>query len=111
MNVKLSISTSLPYDLVLGHDWLFFCRETLPHTSFGLSSGICHPGQQPTMSPSHSAQQAPNTAAMDTGTQISANTPSLSALAMSPWLAAVHLHLFLYHLLYHEYNDIFESFA
>jgi hypothetical protein len=38
MNVKLSISTSLPYDLVLGRDWLFFCHETLPHTSFRLSS-------------------------------------------------------------------------
>ncbi|KAJ7705942.1 hypothetical protein B0H14DRAFT_3026855, partial [Mycena olivaceomarginata] len=33
-----------PYDLVLGCDWLFFCRETLPHSSFNLSSGVVQPG-------------------------------------------------------------------
>ncbi|KAJ7874033.1 hypothetical protein B0H14DRAFT_3859896 [Mycena olivaceomarginata] len=35
----LSVTSTLPYDVVLGRDWLLFCRETLPHTSFDLSSG------------------------------------------------------------------------
>ncbi|KAF8162204.1 hypothetical protein K438DRAFT_1985325 [Mycena galopus ATCC 62051] len=39
MHTKLSVTSTLPYDVVLGRDWLFFCRETLPHTSFDLSSG------------------------------------------------------------------------
>jgi hypothetical protein len=70
-----------------------------------------------------SSHSASNTAAMDTGTQISVTEPSLCeflvinivcdaqnsylyqilavvALAMRPWLAAVHLHLILRHLLY-----------
>jgi hypothetical protein len=40
MNVKLSVTASLPYDLLLGCDWLFFCGKTLLHASFLLSSGI-----------------------------------------------------------------------
>jgi hypothetical protein len=32
------------YDLVLGLDWFFFYRQTLPQASFHLSSGIIHPG-------------------------------------------------------------------
>ncbi|KAJ7339032.1 hypothetical protein DFH08DRAFT_938813 [Mycena albidolilacea] len=43
MHIKASICLDLPYNLVLGRDWLFFCRETLPHLSFTLSSGIVHP--------------------------------------------------------------------
>lgn len=46
MHMKLSVSPGLAHDLVLGRDWLFFCRETLPHASFHLSSGIVHPGWQ-----------------------------------------------------------------
>jgi hypothetical protein len=37
--------TELPYDLVLGRDWLFFCRETIPHATFALTSGIVCPGK------------------------------------------------------------------
>ncbi|KAJ7793179.1 hypothetical protein B0H14DRAFT_2927620 [Mycena olivaceomarginata] len=43
MHIKASICSDLPYDLVLGRDWLFSCRETLPHSSFTLSSGVVHP--------------------------------------------------------------------
>ncbi|KAJ7921061.1 hypothetical protein B0H13DRAFT_2318816 [Mycena leptocephala] len=45
MHMKLRICSDLPYDLVLGRDWLFFCRETLPHASFILSSGVVTPGR------------------------------------------------------------------
>ncbi|KAJ7739726.1 hypothetical protein B0H14DRAFT_3898109, partial [Mycena olivaceomarginata] len=45
MHIKVSVSPELPYDLVLGRDWLFFCRETLPHSSFTLSSGVVQPGR------------------------------------------------------------------
>ncbi|KAJ7892277.1 hypothetical protein B0H14DRAFT_3126136, partial [Mycena olivaceomarginata] len=44
MHVKLSLCSELPYDLVLGRDWLFFSRQTLPQTSFTLSSGVVCPG-------------------------------------------------------------------
>ncbi|KAJ7306659.1 hypothetical protein DFH08DRAFT_1088893 [Mycena albidolilacea] len=40
MHIKASICSDLPYDLVLGRDWLFFCRETLPHSSFTLSPAL-----------------------------------------------------------------------
>ncbi|KAJ7208402.1 hypothetical protein C8J57DRAFT_1540696 [Mycena rebaudengoi] len=30
---------SLPFDLVLGRDWLHFCRDSLPNSRFILSSG------------------------------------------------------------------------
>ncbi|KAJ7830668.1 hypothetical protein B0H14DRAFT_3872539 [Mycena olivaceomarginata] len=46
MHMKLSIAAGLPYDLVLGRDWLFFCRETLLLVSFNLPSGIVGPRQQ-----------------------------------------------------------------
>ncbi|KAJ7873126.1 hypothetical protein B0H14DRAFT_3131412 [Mycena olivaceomarginata] len=45
MNIKLSVCSELPYDLVLGRDWLFFCRETIPHATFALTSGIVCPGK------------------------------------------------------------------
>ncbi|KAJ7870292.1 hypothetical protein B0H14DRAFT_3440126 [Mycena olivaceomarginata] len=48
MHMTLSVVTDLPYDLILGRDWLFFCRQTLPQASFQLSSGVVHIGQQPT---------------------------------------------------------------
>ncbi|KAJ7439569.1 hypothetical protein B0H11DRAFT_2205761 [Mycena galericulata] len=44
MHMNLIVRPSLPYDLVLGRDWLFFCRQTLPHASFTLSSGVVTPG-------------------------------------------------------------------
>ncbi|KAJ7330323.1 hypothetical protein DFH08DRAFT_312224 [Mycena albidolilacea] len=34
MHLSLSVNSPLAYDLVLGQDWLFFCRETLPGASF-----------------------------------------------------------------------------
>ncbi|KAJ7750714.1 hypothetical protein DFH07DRAFT_827427, partial [Mycena maculata] len=53
MHMKLCVVASLTYDLVLGRDWLFFCRQTMPHASFHLSSGIVHPGQRESVVPSH----------------------------------------------------------
>jgi hypothetical protein len=44
MHTKLRVCSGLLYNLVLGHDWLFFCRQTLPHTFFFLSSGTITPG-------------------------------------------------------------------
>ncbi|KAJ7218937.1 hypothetical protein C8J57DRAFT_1254638 [Mycena rebaudengoi] len=44
MQMKLSVCSSLPYDLVLGRDWLLFCRDTLPNGSFTLSSGVVQVG-------------------------------------------------------------------
>ncbi|KAJ7868829.1 hypothetical protein B0H14DRAFT_2572254 [Mycena olivaceomarginata] len=41
--IPLSATSGLPYDLVLSRDWIFFYRETLPHTSFLLSYGIFRP--------------------------------------------------------------------
>ena len=40
MYLKAFVAADLPFDLVLGWDWLFFYRQTLPHTSFVLSSGV-----------------------------------------------------------------------
>ncbi|KAF7367943.1 ATP-dependent DNA helicase [Mycena sanguinolenta] len=51
MNMKFSVASGLSYDLVLGRDWIFFCRETLPHASFLLSSGIFPPPQPSNPSP------------------------------------------------------------
>jgi hypothetical protein len=53
MHMKLSVTPSLAYDLVLGRDWLFFCCETLPYASFHLSVGIVRPGQPPSGAHSH----------------------------------------------------------
>ncbi|KAJ6546082.1 hypothetical protein DFH09DRAFT_1282058, partial [Mycena vulgaris] len=39
-DVELAISASLPFDLVLGHDWLQLCQTTLPYASFDLASGV-----------------------------------------------------------------------
>ncbi|KAJ7796826.1 hypothetical protein B0H14DRAFT_2913509, partial [Mycena olivaceomarginata] len=36
MDMSLSVSSPLAYDLVLGWDWLFFCRETYPVPLFSL---------------------------------------------------------------------------
>jgi hypothetical protein len=44
MHMSLSVSSSLAYDLVLSWDWLFFCQETVPSTSFQLTSGVIHTG-------------------------------------------------------------------
>jgi hypothetical protein len=40
LNVQLAISASLPFDLVLGHDWLQLSQTTLPYASFDLASGL-----------------------------------------------------------------------
>ncbi|KAJ6574051.1 hypothetical protein B0H19DRAFT_1063061 [Mycena capillaripes] len=45
MNMKLSVVYEITYDLVLGRDWILFCRQTLPHASFSLSSGVFYPAQ------------------------------------------------------------------
>ncbi|KAJ6573355.1 hypothetical protein B0H10DRAFT_2444127 [Mycena sp. CBHHK59/15] len=76
MHTKLSVTSDLPYDLVLGRDWLFFCRETLPHTSFDLSSGTVSPGHRPPAPLGLSGDPASNLSAMDVDTQHRMDTPS-----------------------------------
>jgi hypothetical protein len=44
MHMKLHVFLDLPYDLVLGCGWLFFCQQTLSHASFVLSSVAIAPG-------------------------------------------------------------------
>ncbi|KAJ6460624.1 hypothetical protein C8R45DRAFT_1109037 [Mycena sanguinolenta] len=39
INVNLAIKDSLPFDLVLGHDWHLLCRDSLPNACSLLSSG------------------------------------------------------------------------
>ncbi|KAJ6530478.1 hypothetical protein DFH09DRAFT_934176, partial [Mycena vulgaris] len=39
IDMDLPIVSSLPTDLLLGRDWLRYCRESLPETTFYLSSG------------------------------------------------------------------------
>lgn len=39
VEMELSIASSLTFDLVLNHDWLQYCRESVPETCFYLSSG------------------------------------------------------------------------
>ncbi|KAJ7504635.1 hypothetical protein B0H11DRAFT_2273245 [Mycena galericulata] len=51
MPIKLSVCLDLPYDLVLGRDWSFFCRQTLTYASFTLSSGVVWLGKP--SNPSH----------------------------------------------------------
>jgi hypothetical protein len=55
MHMNLSVASGIPYDLILGRDWIFFCRQTLPHASFTLSSGFAHPGQLRVCSPPDSS--------------------------------------------------------
>ncbi|KAJ7813275.1 hypothetical protein B0H14DRAFT_3150015 [Mycena olivaceomarginata] len=40
VQMDLSVASSLPFDLVLGRDWLQYCREPVPDTCFHLSSGL-----------------------------------------------------------------------
>ncbi|KAJ7451991.1 hypothetical protein FB451DRAFT_1566039 [Mycena latifolia] len=42
MNVQLSIQASLSCDLVLAHNWMFYCRNAFPNTRFVLGSGSVH---------------------------------------------------------------------
>jgi hypothetical protein len=39
LQIKLSVTSSLPFDLVLGRDWLQFIRDSLPNACFHLTSG------------------------------------------------------------------------
>ncbi|KAJ7739463.1 hypothetical protein DFH07DRAFT_965750 [Mycena maculata] len=97
MHMKLSVTAGLPYDLVLGRDWVFFCRQTLPHTSFSLSSGIVSPGQ-PRIS---SLSEASVTEVVPPSPVVGDNTADMrpqSVSAMSLWFVAVHLRLVLHHL-------------
>ncbi|KAJ7460155.1 hypothetical protein FB451DRAFT_1500391 [Mycena latifolia] len=52
-HMQLFIASSLPFDLVLGRDWLLLCREALPNAHFYLSSGILdsRPPQKATVQP------------------------------------------------------------
>ncbi|KAJ7646900.1 hypothetical protein FB45DRAFT_1051495 [Roridomyces roridus] len=38
-------SGDLEYDLILGRDWLTFCRQTQPQTTFTLTTGPIQPGK------------------------------------------------------------------
>ncbi|KAJ6486449.1 hypothetical protein C8R47DRAFT_1128473 [Mycena vitilis] len=39
MDVQLTITGSLPFDLVLGRDWISYCRKNCPEACVVLSSG------------------------------------------------------------------------
>ncbi|KAF7350249.1 hypothetical protein MVEN_01328400 [Mycena venus] len=39
VQMELSVASSLPFDVVLGRDWLQYCRKSVPSASFHLSSG------------------------------------------------------------------------
>ncbi|KAJ7105280.1 hypothetical protein C8R44DRAFT_987707, partial [Mycena epipterygia] len=74
MHTKLSVTSGLPYDLVLGRDWLFFCREMLPHSSFDLSSGTVTPGQPPAAPLGPSVPPGSNLGAMEVKAECSMDT-------------------------------------
>ncbi|KAJ7830092.1 hypothetical protein B0H14DRAFT_3143688 [Mycena olivaceomarginata] len=71
----LSVTSTLPYDVVLGRDWLLFCRETLPHTSLDLSSGSVSPGHRPPPPVDQCGHPDSNSSAMDVDAQPCAATP------------------------------------
>ncbi|KAJ7350876.1 hypothetical protein DFH08DRAFT_995936, partial [Mycena albidolilacea] len=39
-HINVAVTSSLSFDIVLGRDWLQYCREAVPDTCFQLSSGI-----------------------------------------------------------------------
>jgi hypothetical protein len=39
LQIQLPVTSSLPFDLVLGRDWLQFSRDSLPNACFHLTSG------------------------------------------------------------------------
>ncbi|KAJ6531530.1 hypothetical protein DFH09DRAFT_1370526, partial [Mycena vulgaris] len=40
LHMDLPVASSLPFDIVLGRDWLQYCREALPETVIHMSSGL-----------------------------------------------------------------------
>ncbi|KAJ7465543.1 hypothetical protein FB451DRAFT_1561364, partial [Mycena latifolia] len=60
MHMDLAVTSDLPYDIVLGRDWSFLCRETLPNAFFDLSSGVVCLGPR-----TGSSQNASQTCPMD----------------------------------------------
>ncbi|KAJ6493792.1 hypothetical protein DFH09DRAFT_1338006 [Mycena vulgaris] len=66
LDVELAISASLPFDLVLGHDWLQLCQTTLPYASFDLASGVLN--LQATSRGSPAAAANPSITAFHSGT-------------------------------------------
>ncbi|KAJ6578933.1 hypothetical protein B0H10DRAFT_2236042 [Mycena sp. CBHHK59/15] len=42
MNVQLAVTASLRSDLVLGRDWMSYCRDAFPNARFLLHSGSIH---------------------------------------------------------------------
>ncbi|KAF8215302.1 hypothetical protein K438DRAFT_2008676, partial [Mycena galopus ATCC 62051] len=40
VQMDLTVAASLPFDLVLGRNWLQYCRETVPESCLVLSSGV-----------------------------------------------------------------------
>lgn len=85
MHTKLSVTSGLPYDLVLGRDWLFFCRETLPHSSFDLSSGTVTPGQPPAAPLGPSVPPGSNLGAMEVEAECSMDTSPQGKSILSYW--------------------------
>ncbi|KAJ6555901.1 hypothetical protein B0H19DRAFT_1262034 [Mycena capillaripes] len=59
MNVRLAVTASLPFDLVLGHDWMLYCRNSFPSIRFALTSGSIHACPIPSLNP------VPNDSSMD----------------------------------------------
>ncbi|KAJ7870182.1 hypothetical protein B0H14DRAFT_3132159 [Mycena olivaceomarginata] len=69
-----------------GRDWLFFCRETLPHTSFDLSSGSVSPGHRPPPPIDQCGHPDSNLNAMDVDAQPCEATPSQIPHASMTWV-------------------------
>ncbi|KAJ7258656.1 hypothetical protein C8J57DRAFT_1644624 [Mycena rebaudengoi] len=102
MHVELTVTASLPFDLVLGRDWLHFCRDSLPNSRFILSSGLFD--LRPTK-PAHSsaADHVHNDCAMDVDGDLKVRTshahaflcvcPGSSPGACASTSTAVHSHV------------------
>ncbi|KAJ7939135.1 hypothetical protein B0H13DRAFT_2300877 [Mycena leptocephala] len=88
MHTNLSVASGIPYDLVLGRDWIFFCRQSLPHASFTLSSGVAHPAQL------HSSPPSVPTMDVDPSPvdgELNMSSHFIGVVAMSLSFAAAHL--------------------
>ncbi|KAJ7328858.1 hypothetical protein DFH08DRAFT_940505 [Mycena albidolilacea] len=70
----VAICSELPYGLVLGRDWLFFCQETIPHATFALTSGIVCPGKSSSAAVNYLLPGASGPSNMDVDGQFDGDT-------------------------------------
>ncbi|KAJ7806601.1 hypothetical protein B0H14DRAFT_3483980 [Mycena olivaceomarginata] len=89
--LKVSVVADLPCDFVLGRDWLFFCWQTLPHTSFELSWGIVRPGQLPRSSSADSASESYTMDIVPHLADVNVMSPQRTALLSLLFLSQTHI--------------------